>query len=559
MQNKIIAILLQNELINNEDVHQIQDLMMNDISCVQAILLIKNEFSEISLMNLLSFVFKMPLVEITNYDLDKLPKTNLTSRFILNHKLLPLEFCDRKLVLAVTEPLDEELCSQISFITGSDIIDTVLICEHELISIIQNKYGEVHDSQTTKGLDFTDRDKILSYEDSSNSDNGDKSVIKLVHKIICDAVKQRASDIHFEPYEDIYRIRYRIDGVLTEASTLSLDLKDIIIARIKVISKIDIAEKRIPQDGKLQLLIDNQTIDFRVSTLPTAFGEKIVLRILDRNATSINIGDLGLDETQQKILLAAINRPYGMILVTGPTGSGKTVTLYSILNLLNQTSCNISTIEDPIEIPITGINQVMVNEKANLDFAVALRAFLRQDPDVIMVGEIRDTETASMAVKAAQTGHLVLSTLHTNSSANALTRLLSLGVPPYNVGDAILLIVAERLVRKLCLCCKAFGKYSNRELSAAGFIAFEIDQGFMPYVAIGCEKCNYSGYKGRIGIFEVMPIDDEIKRLILNGANSVVIEDVARKNGVKSLRENALDKVRLGITSLTEIEAHINW
>ncbi|MDD3266131.1 MAG: type IV-A pilus assembly ATPase PilB [Burkholderiales bacterium] len=562
MNNGIITTLLQNKLINKDDISQIKDLMIsNSISCVEAIAFIKYDLSEEHIMNSLSLFSGIPLFDIRTYCLERLPTTNLSSTFILAYKVLPIELYKNQLTLAVVYPLSKELCTQISFITGYSI-SLVLANEKHLMPILnlQSNSLKINENHNTNDVDFiSDGNKIFTEDWSINSESDDKPVAKFVHRIIYDAVKLGASDIHFEPYEKNYRIRYRIDGVLTEASTPSLELKDKIITRIKVVAKIDIAEKRVPQDGRLRLQLEsNQTIDFRVSTLPTVFGEKAVLRILNRNAATLNIGELGLDDNQQQILLDAIKRPYGMILVTGPTGSGKTVTLYSILNLLNESSRNISTIEDPIEIPISGINQVAVNEKTNLDFSTALRAFLRQDPDVIMVGEIRDFETASMAVKAAQTGHLVLSTLHTNDAAASLTRLLNLGVPIYNIGDAILLIVAERLVRKLCRLCKQRGEYSVHELINAGFTELEISGGFMPYIATGCEYCNYSGYKGRVGIFEVMPIDDEIKVLILNHANSATIKDIASKNGVNSLRRSGLDKVKHGITSLTEIEAHIN-
>lgn len=563
MSNEIITILLQNKLIDKDDISQVHSLVVNNkVSLVEAVLSIKNELSECDVMNSLSFSSGVKVFDIKSYDLKLLPSTNLTSKFILNHKILPIELRDNNLTLAVIDPFNKALFTQISFITGLNV-DVVLVSEKHLMPIIKqiNSGWQVYEGQKTNDIDFVfDNIKMLADDWSINSDSDDKPVAKFIHQIIYDAVKLGASDIHFEPYETFYRIRYRIDGVLSEISTLSLDLKDKIATRIKVVSKIDIAEKRIPQDGQLRLLVNkDQIVDFRVSTLPTAFGEKIALRILDHNKGALNICDLGLDGNQQKILLNVINRPYGMILVTGPTGSGKTITLYSMLHFLNDASRNISTVEDPIEIPIAGINQVAVNEKTNLDFSIALRAFLRQDPDIIMVGEIRDAETASMAVKAAQTGHLVLSTLHTNNASSALTRLTSLGVPIYNLGDSILLIMAERLVRKLCMSCKQLGEYSYEELIDAGFSDFEISDGLMPYIAVGCEECNHSGYQGRIGVFEVMQINDEIKRLILDRADSVTIEDMARKNGAQSLRRSGLDKVKHGITSLNEIEVHINW
>jgi type IV pilus assembly protein PilB len=382
-------------------------------------------------------------------------------------------------------------------------------------------------------------------------------VVRFLQKMLADAVNARASDLHFEPYETHYRVRFRIDGELREVVQPPLAIKDKLASRIKVISRLDIAEKRVPQDGRLQLTFGSRTIDFRVSTLPTLFGEKIVIRILDGSSAKLGIDALGYEAEEKSRLLHAVQRPYGMVLVTGPTGSGKTLSLYTCLNLLNRPGVNISTVEDPAEIRLPGINQVDVNEKAGLTFSSALRAFLRQDPDVIMVGEIRDLETADIAVKAAQTGHLVLSTLHTNDAPSTLTRLLQMGVAPFNVAASVLLITAQRLARRLCEDCKAPGDYPREALLRAGFGADELDGCWQPYRAVGCAACN-NGYKGRVGLYQVMPVSEALQRLILAQGTALDIAQQARREGVRDLRQAGLVKVRAGVTSLEEVIAVTN-
>jgi type IV pilus assembly protein PilB len=373
-----------------------------------------------------------------------------------------------------------------------------------------------------------------------------------------DAISDGASDIHFEPYERYYRIRFRIDGDLREITQPPLVLKEKIASRLKVISKLDISEKRVPQDGRLKLMLSrDRAIDMRVSTLPTLHGEKLVLRILDSSAANLNIDALGYEPEQKEAMLAAIGRPYGMILATGPTGSGKTVSLYTCLNLLNRPGANISTAEDPAEINMPGINQVNVNEKAGLTFASAMRAFLRQDPDVIMVGEIRDLETAEIAVKAAQTGHLVLSTLHTNDAPTTLTRLVNMGIPAFNVAAGVILITAQRLARRLCSCKKP-EDIPVEALLDAGFAESDLDGTWRPFGPAGCDRCKGSGYKGRVGVYQVLPISDEMRRLIMRGGNALEIADQARLEGIRDLRQSGLLKVRQGITSLEEVTAVTN-
>ncbi|HET9114261.1 MAG TPA: type IV-A pilus assembly ATPase PilB, partial [Burkholderiales bacterium] len=366
------------------------------------------------------------------------------------------------------------------------------------------------------------------------------------------------SDIHFEPYEKFYRIRYRLDGILREVAQPPLAIKDKLSSRIKVISKLDISEKRVPQDGRMKLVLSkNRAIDFRVSTLPTLYGEKIVMRILDPTSATLGIDALGYEPHQKELLLAAVQRPYGMILVTGPTGSGKTVSLYTCLNILNKPGINISTAEDPAEINLPGVNQVNVNDKAGLTFSVALKSFLRQDPDVIMVGEIRDLETAEIAIKAAQTGHMVLSTVHTNDAPSTLTRLMNMGIAPFNIASSVILITAQRLARRLCKC-KQPVEIPAAALLRAGFKEEELDGSWQAYRAAGCELCKDTGYKGRLGIYQVMPITDAMTRIILNNGNAMDIADQARRDGVNDLRRSGLNKVKLGITSLEEVESVTN-
>jgi type IV pilus assembly protein PilB len=397
---------------------------------------------------------------------------------------------------------------------------------------------------------------VASSDDAAEVD--DAPVVRYLQKMLLDAINAGASDIHFEPYEKFYRIRYRTDGVLYEVAQPPLVIKDKLSSRIKVISRLDISEKRVPQDGRMKLqLSKTRAIDFRVSTLPTLYGEKIVMRILDSSNAMLGIDALGYEPDQREAMMFAIGRPYGMILVTGPTGSGKTVSLYTCLNLLNKPGINISTAEDPAEINLPGINQVNVNDKAGLTFAAALRSFLRQDPDIIMVGEIRDLETGEIAIKAAQTGHLVLSTLHTNDAPTTLTRLLNMGIAPFNIASSVTLITAQSLARKLCSCKRPID-LPNEVLLRAGFNEESLDGSWQPYAHVGCELCKNSGYKGRLGIYQVMPITDDINRIIMTNGNAIDIADQARREGVRDLRQSGLLKVKQGITSLEEIEAVTN-
>ena len=407
-------------------------------------------------------------------------------------------------------------------------------------------------------LDFLDEESAAKTDDAASQEIDDAPVVRFIQKMLLDAINDGASDIHFEPYEKYYRIRVRVDGVLREVATPPLVIKDKIASRIKVISRLNIAEKRVPQDGRMKLVLSkNRTIDFRVSTLPTLQGEKIVLRILDPTSATLGIEALGYEPEQKAVLLEAISRPYGMVLVTGPTGSGKTVSLYTCLNILNKDGVNISTAEDPAEINLAGINQVNVDDKAGLTFAVALRAFLRQDPDIIMVGEVRDLETAEIAIKAAQTGHMVMSTLHTNDAPATLTRLMNMGVPTFNIASSILLITAQRLARRLCTCKKPID-VPNQALLDAGFTEADLDGSWTLYGPGSCDRCKGTGYKGRVGIYQVMPISEATQRLIMNGAGEMDLAEQAAREGVKTLRESGLLKVKQGLTSLDEVLSTTN-
>ena len=559
----ILEQLVKSSLLKQEDIDLVKVKIEENGSVVQFILdNFGNKVTSRQLSEILASLYHLPLIDITK--LDPLYFDDIIDiEIIEQYRVLPLVMSSNYLKLIISDPTNKDILNEISFKTSKAL--QFVIADHEsLNTLIDSEFS----SYNTKNMEDISTDLDNEVEegisvDSSgfvNSEEDDKPIVKFVHKIVADAVNIGASDIHFEPYEQTYRIRYRIDGLLVEASSLPINLKDKISARIKVVAKLDISEKRIPQDGRLRLMTGkNKIIDFRVSSLPTAYGEKIVLRILDRNSASLGIDALGFEEEQKAILMDTITRPYGMMLVTGPTGSGKTVTLYSCLNLLNNIDKNISTAEDPIEIPLAGINQVSVNEKTGLTFAVALRAFLRQDPDIVMVGEIRDVETAEIAIKAAQTGHLVLSTLHTNDASTALTRLVSMGIPNYNVGDAVLTIIAQRLIRKLCGSCKTIAIFERNFLLKTGFTEEDIsDPDFKIFKAVGCDKCHHTGYKGRIGIFETLAVSESIRYLILQNATAMDISAQARKEGIKTLRQSGLLKVRKGTTSLSEVEANTN-
>jgi type IV pilus assembly protein PilB len=508
-----------------------------------------------------SDAFGLPLFDLAAIDPDLLPKTLLSPKLVATHRVLPLYKRGNQLFVALSDPSQLTALDDIKFQTGLNV--NPIVVEDDKLGNAMQKLAE---SSDTSLKDLVSDDLELEFvegesaeaESASGAEVEDAPVVKYLQKILLDAINAGASDIHLEPYEKYYRIRYRMDGVLYEVAQPPLLIKDKLSSRVKVISRLDISEKRVPQDGRMKLVLSQtRAIDFRVSTLPTLFGEKIVIRILDPSSAKLGIDALGYEPDQKASLLNAIQRPYGMILVTGPTGSGKTVSLYTCLNILNQPGINISTAEDPAEINLPGINQVNVNDKAGLTFAAALRAFLRQDPDIIMVGEIRDLETADIAIKAAQTGHLVLSTLHTNDAPTTLTRLLNMGVAPFNVASSVMLITAQRLGRRLC-GCKQPAELPPETLIEAGFSEADLDGSWRLYRAVGCEACKGTGYKGRVGIYQVMPISDEINRIIMSHGNAIDIADQAKREGVRDLRQSGLLKVKQGMTSLEEIEAVTN-
>ena len=503
--------------------------------------------------------FGVPLFDLRSMDMEVAPLKMVSEKLIQQHNALPLVKRGNRLYIAVSDPTNLSAIDEFKFHTGVNT-EAVLVEEDQLHKAIESALESLDTTMSSlmdadlDNLDIsTGEDDSTNDSDVSESDIDDTPVVRFVNKVLLDAINTGASDIHLEPYEKDFRVRFRSDGVLHEVASPPRSLAMRIIARLKVMSRMNIAERRVPQDGRIKMnLSRNRSIDFRVNTLPTLYGEKVVLRILDGSAAQIGVDALGFEEEQKKLFTDAINKPYGMVLVTGPTGSGKTVSLYTGLNMLNTPDRNISTCEDPVEINVMGINQVNVNPKAGLDFGIALRAFLRQDPDIIMVGEIRDLETAEIAIKAAQTGHLVLSTLHTNDAPQTLTRLANMGVPSYNIASAVHLIMAQRLARRLCEKCKKELEISPEALLKFGFSQDQIDE-LKVYTPVGCDSCT-GGYKGRVGIYQVMPISEEMGRLIMEGGNSMQLQEQALVEGVADLRESGLKKVAAGITSLEEVD-----
>ena len=520
--------------------------------------------------------YQMPLLDLAQYKLDTVPAVLSANKHFAQLRLLPLGRRDNRLILATSDPSDpkpiEELRQKMNV-----AIETVIVEHDKLVrqlSLANEAPAEIKSLFPMQEATQIEYDAGAAAATRRTTPDGidDAPVVRFLQKLFTEALLRGASDLHFEPFETFYRVRFRIDGILAQVAQPPLDIRDKIATRIKVLSRLDISEKRVPQDGRMKLLItvpkdrkdkDNKetierAIDFRVSTLPTLFGEKIVIRILESSTERLDIDQLGYEPEQKQLLLDVIKRPYGMVLVTGPTGSGKTVSLYTFLNRLNQGDINISTAEDPAEIQLPGINQVNVNDKAGLTFAAALKSFLRQDPDIIMVGEIRDLETADISIKAAQTGHLVFSTLHTNDAPTTLTRLMNMGVAPFNIASSVLMITAQRLGRRLCKDCKKPGPLPKETLLDAGFTEADLDGSWQPYHPVGCETCNGSGYKGRVGIYQVMPITEAIQEIILTHGTALQIAEQARKDGVMSLRESGLRKVKQGLTSLEEVLATTN-
>lgn len=503
----------------------------------------------------ISLEFGVPILDLDAIDIKNLPLELISNTLIQKHHVLPLQVRGSTLFIAISDPRSFQGFDEIKFNSRLNP-EPIFVEEHKLAKTIE-RIIEAADQSMNDLLDSDlDNLDVSSGDDVSNGavgDSDDAPIVRFVNKILLDAIKTGVSDIHLEPYEKVFRIRYRSDGMLHQVAAPPASIANRIVSRIKVMSKMDIAERRVPQDGRIKMILSKtRAIDFRVNTCPTLFGEKVVLRILDPTNAQLGIEKLGFEPEQQKLFLDAIHKPYGMVLVTGPTGSGKTVTLYTGLNILNTPDRNISTAEDPVEITVEGINQVNVNPKAGLSFASALRAFLRQDPDIIMVGEIRDLETAEIAVKAAQTGHLVLSTLHTNDAPQTLNRLMQMGIPPFNIVSAVNLIMAQRLARRLCEACKVPAEYPDSFLITTGFKEEELGQ-LRLFKAAGCELCS-SGFKGRVGIYQVMTLSEKMRMLILNGGNTLQLAEQAAAEGINDLRASGLNKVRLGLTSIEEID-----
>jgi type IV pilus assembly protein PilB len=501
--------------------------------------------------------FGYPLLDLAAFSVEALPPGAIDGKLMQAQRVIALAKRGNKMSVAVSDPTNTQALDQIKFQSEASV--EPVIVAHDALLVLLAALGKSAEQSLNElaadgaEIEFAEEDTQPVQSLDAANEVEDAPIVRFLNKILMDAINLGASDIHFEPFEKFYRIRLRVDGVLREHAQPPITIRDKLVSRIKVLAKLDISEKRVPQDGRMRLVLSaTKTIDFRVSTLPTLFGEKTVMRILDATQAQMGIDALGYDPDQKEMLLDAIQRPYGMVLVTGPTGSGKTVSLYTCLNIVNKPGINISTAEDPAEINLPGVNQVNVNDRAGLTFPVALKSFLRQDPDIIMVGEIRDLETADIAIKAAQTGHMVFSTLHTNDAPSTLTRLMNMGVAPFNIASSVILITAQRLARRLCSCKQPL-EISREALLAAGFRQPELEGGWKPYGPAGCERCLGSGYKGRVGIYQLMPITPAIEKLILAHGNSMDIAAQAEADGVKSLRRSGLMKVKQGLTSLEEV------
>ncbi len=519
------------------------------------------QVSPADLAHTLASALALPLLDLSAMDPQRMPQNVIDGKLAQQYQVVALSRRGNRLFVGGADPTDLEVIERIKFAT--QLQPELVIVEHDKLAKMLASTGATA-AETLESIAGGDFDFDIAEEEATPQQEAaelgeveDAPVVRFLQKMLVDAINLRASDLHFEPYEFHYRVRFRVDGELREITQPPIAIKDKLSSRIKVISRLDIAERRVPQDGRMKLKFGAKSIDFRVSTLPTLFGEKIVIRILDSSSAKLGIDALGYEKIEKERLLAAIYRPYGMVLVTGPTGSGKTVSLYTCLNILNQPGVNISTVEDPAEINLPGINQVNVNDKAGLNFSAALKSFLRQDPDIIMVGEIRDLETADIAIKAAQTGHMVMSTLHTNDAPKTLTRLLNMGVAPFNIASSVLLITAQRLVRRLCENCKQPADYPREALLKGGFVEDDFDGSWKPYRAVGCSNCT-NGYRGRVGLYQVMPITEAIQRIILAEGTAMDIAEQAKKEGVRDLRQSGLIKVRAGVTTLEEVLSATN-
>ncbi len=556
--------LVRDGLLSPADAEKLQNEANTQKLPLVSHLLASKKLNSASIAKAASEEFGIPLFDISGLDPDTIPVKLVSEKILRKHNVLPLHKRGNKIYVGISDPTNLHALDEIKFNTGL-IAEPILVDNTKLTQGIDKFLDSTESSLADLGGDGLDNldlgtgeEEAKGGSDEENAAN-DTPIVKFVNKLLLDAINRGASDIHVEPYEKFCRVRLRMDGMLHEIAQPPLALAGRLAARIKILSRLDIAERRVPQDGRIKLKISKtRAIDFRVSTLPTLFGEKVVMRILDPSSASLGIEKLGYEPEQQKLFIEAIHRPYGMVLVTGPTGSGKTVSLYTAVNILNTPDRNISTAEDPVEINLAGVNQVNINDKAGLTFAAALKAFLRQDPDIILVGEIRDLETAEIAIKAAQTGHMVLSTLHTNDAPKTLSRLVNMGVAPFNIASAVLLIVAQRLARRLCPNCKKPANIPREALLKAGFKEPDLkDLKLFTFNPEGCDNCT-GGYKGRVGIYQVMPISEGIASIIMRGGTSLEIEAQAKKDGIPDLRESALKKIRDGLTSLEEIERVTN-
>ena len=549
--------LVSHGLVSEEDALQAQEEANKNKQSLVSLIVSKKLAPSKDIALIASNEFGIPIIDLAALDPEALPKGLVNETLIQKHSAVPLLKRGNRLFIAISDPMNLGALDEFKFSTGTPT-EAVLVEDDKLKKFIEKVIAGADESFEDLDLD-EDLDNLeLTGEeedkgaDVSESDIDDTPVVRFVNKVLLDAINRKASDIHLEPYEKKFRVRYRIDGILSEVASPPTNLAARITARIKVMSRMDISERRIPQDGRIKMqLSKNRAIDFRVNTCPTLFGEKIVLRILDPTSAFLGIDVLGYEDDQKELYLSALNQPHGMILVTGPTGSGKTVSLYTGLGILNTPEVNISTAEDPAEINMPGVNQVNVNPKVGLTFASALRAFLRQDPDVVMVGEIRDLETAEIAIKAAQTGHMVLSTLHTNDAPQTITRLANMGVPPFNIASSVSLIIAQRLARRLCPSCKTEDDIPKEALIEEGYSPEEAES-ITLYKAVGCDQCT-NGYKGRVGIYQVMPVSEDMGRIIMEGGNAMQLADQARKEGIPDLRESGLKKAKDGMTSLEEV------
>lgn len=555
--------LIQEKLLSEDEAHAIQTQALATKTPFISQLILSKKLNAQVIAETSAKAFGFPYFNLDALNPDYLPIKKIDEKLMQSNRVMALQVRNNSLFVAISDPTNLHALDSVQFQMGMSLSPVVV--EDDKLGRWIDKIIEAGDTSmksfnTDDEFDLNDDDHQHVEEVAQTQEVDDAPVVKFLNKMLLDAINMGASDLHFEPYEKFYRVRYRVDGILREITQPPLAIKEKLASRIKVISSMDISEKRIPQDGRMKLVLSKtRTIDFRVSTLPLIHGEKIVMRILDPTSATLGIDALGYEPPQKEALLSAVSRPYGLVLVTGPTGSGKTVSLYTCLNILNNPGVNIATAEDPCEIPLAGINQVNVNDKQGLTFAAALKSFLRQDPDIIMIGEIRDLETADMAIKAASTGHMVLSTLHTNDAPSTLTRLLNMGVAPFNIASAVSLITAQRLARRLCKSCKVPIDVPKEALLGVGFTAEDLDGSWQLYgpKEDGCELCN-NGYKGRVGIYQVMPITDAISRIIMKNGTAHDIADQAKLEGVKDLRQSGLLKVKQGLTSIEEVEACTN-